>query len=73
MDVRQLLEALRELDPETVVYLAADEEWNYLTELYQVEKQKIYDDGEYRGASAVHPDDVDEYDEDELVSGIVLW
>lgn len=72
MNVKEMREALDGLPDDLKIIMASDEEGNSYGELEDADLSFCYDD-EHDGLRPVHPDDLDEYEEDELVQAVVLW
>lgn len=73
MKVRELIEALQEFDGELEIIAGTDEEGNDYQNLYFPQETWAAEDDSYRcGLYPVHPDDMSEYDEDELVKVVVF-
>jgi len=69
MNVKQLIDELSVLNPNLEVVVAEDEEGNGFEFLGDVIISKF----DKSGMETVHPDDVDEWDQDELITVVVLW
>lgn len=69
--VGSLKAVLADLPDGLPVILSSDEEGNGFNPLYEAVTSKyIEEDGE---GHPVHPDDVDDYDSEELTDAVVLW
>ncbi len=67
----ELIAALQELPENIQILVARDEEWNSLNELYALTRTIAATDMfEWQ---AVHPNDVGEYEDEELQDAVVLW
>jgi hypothetical protein len=71
MTVGSLRAALANFPEDLPVLVASDEEGNSFEHLYDVEVSKYYEID--REIQTIHPDDVDEYDQDDLSDAVVLW
>lgn len=72
MTAQELIKRLQALDPETIVHIASDEEWNNVRPVYELDYGWLLEDGdEVRG---IADEDVGEYyEESELFKGATLW
>lgn len=69
--VNDLRSFLADLDGDLPVILSSDEEGNSFNYLYDAETSKYV---EYNGdGHPLHPDDVKDYDPEELYDVVVLW
>lgn len=71
MTVGSLRAALTKFPDDLPVLVSSDEEGNSFEHLYAVEISKYYEID--REIQTVHPDDVDEYDIEDLTDAVVLW
>lgn len=69
--VGSLRSALADLPDNLPIYVSKDEEGNGFKNLYEVVVCKYRDDGD--DGHPVHPDDVEEYDAEDLIDAVVLW
>jgi hypothetical protein len=72
MKAADLIKRLETLAPDTEVYIASDEEWNSIREVYAVDYGWLMDDG-YEVHGVADEDVGSEYDESELTRGATLW
>lgn len=70
MNVKELIAELKNYDPEMEIIVSSDEEGNSFSSLYTIGAAICYQDG--NEISLVHPDDIDDYDEDELDTVLVF-
>lgn len=70
MTVRDLREAIAGLSDDLPVYLSSDPEGNSYDTLWDAELSKFYLGDE---PHPIHPDDMDDYDPDDLVYVLCLW
>lgn len=68
MKVHELMELLSALPQNVELWVSRDEEGNAFNRLAYVEEEYMSVDME-----PIHPDDLDEYDEDEVTRAVVLW
>lgn len=69
MSVGALRAALEQLPDHLPVIMSSDEEGNSFHSIYAVEQSKL---DSFEG-EPVHPDDVDDYDPEDLTDAVVLW
>jgi hypothetical protein len=69
--VKELIEKLNTLNPELDVWVAADQEGNAFNDLEFVYTSAAWRDGFEQ--DTVHPDDVEDYTEEELFEVVVIW
>jgi hypothetical protein len=72
MKVGELIDALSALPEDATVLVASDEEGNRISELYSADTQKFIDYGEGE-INLIHPDDEDDYEDDDPSLAVVLW
>lgn len=75
MNAGQLRTALSLFPEDTEILIARDEEGNGFNKLYNVRREFIEKNADKHGSveGVIHPDDLPDYDEDDIEPRIVIW
>lgn len=72
MTVQELIDALSELPRDLKVIIGSDEEGNDFVDPFFPDESWAVEDDTRCGLRPIHPDDVAEYDEDDLVKVVAM-
>lgn len=73
MKVHELFTMLKDVDPEQQVFIASDEEWNSIKNLYQVDEVAVEEQDEYYRVEPIAEEDLSGYLPEEYERVLVLW
>lgn len=75
MNAGQLMTALSIFPADTEILVARDEEGNGFNKLYSVQRDFIEKNADKHGSvdSVIHPDDLPDYDPEDIEPRIVIW